>query len=109
MECKNNGGLRDTLIKNDRLCNFVQVAENFHIIDNDRVTVIADDKLIRKMESGEAVTALELMKGSVNIRKSLLKELKTVEILGYDELRGFGERQYDCFVGYARGLIKDGE
>lgn len=109
MECKNNGGLRDTLLKNDRRCNFVRVAESFRMIAQDTVTVIADDKLIRKMESGEAITALELMKGSVNTRKSLLKKLETVKILGSDELYGFTEGQYDCFVGYVRGLIKHGE
>jgi hypothetical protein len=44
------------------------------------------------------------MKGSVNIRKSLLKKLETVEILGDYELCGFREGQYNRFVGYVRGL-----
>jgi len=103
MECKMKV-LSDNICKLDRRKYFEDVAKSFIVILDDTVTVIVDDELKSKLNSGLPVTNRELQRGSVNIRKTVLDKLKTEDIKD-GELFFLADGQYDDFIGYMRGLI----
>lgn len=102
MECKELGGLPEVICKYERVCAFVDVADSFRIIPSDTITVVADQDLAGKVRSGEIVSARELQRGSLNIRKYLVNKL------GIDggELPILTDDQYDDFLGYMAGIFK---
>jgi len=63
MECKESGGLLDEICKLDKQCAFFDVAAKFRVIEDDTITVIADQNLAEKINMGEYVTPLDLQKG----------------------------------------------
>lgn len=101
LECKEMGGLSDEFCKLERSLSFEDVAKNFVVIEDDTVTVVADQKLAQKMNKGEKVSITELQKGSVRLHSSIAKKLgcenKELPILKAD--------QYDNFLGYMKTLI----
>jgi len=108
MECKEKGGLDLELCKSEKLLKFKEVAELFRVIDDDTYTVVADMKLINKIKSKNLISSIELVKGSVNMRKSYIDRLKlnSLEMYGYPELYELAEEQYDLnFLGYMKGLF----
>lgn len=108
MECKEKGGLDLELCKSEKLLKFKEVAELFRVIDDDTYTVVADMKLINKIKSKNLISSIELVKGSVNMRKSYIDRLKlnSLEKYGYPELYELAEEQYDSnFLGYMKGLF----
>ena len=108
MECKEKGGLDLELCKSEKLCKFKEVAELFRVIDDDTYTVVANIDLINKIKSKKTISSIELVKGSVNMRKSYIDELKlnSLEKYGYPELYELAEEQYDSnFLGYMKGLF----
>lgn len=101
MECKERGGLSDEICRLDRKKAFADVTEKFRMIPEDTITVAADLNLVEKLRAGASVSARELQRGSVSIRKSRLKELHIQE----GELPYLSEDQYDCFIGYMKSLL----
>lgn len=101
MECKAMGGLRDETGKQERKCAFSDVAENFRVISEDTVTVVADAELSSKISKGLAVSAKELQKGSVSMRRSVLSRLGCIQ----GELPVLAKDQYDMFLGYMKSLL----
>jgi len=105
MECKRDDTTYTELIKKEKLNKFKDIANDFKIIDDDTVTVIANNVIIDRLISGQTITSHELIRGSVGIRRSYLRRLEIIKI-GSDELLGFADGQYDSFLGYAYGLLK---
>jgi len=101
MECKEMGGLSDEICKCERKNAFVDVAKSFRVIPDDTITVIADPDLSVKLRTGASVSARELQRGSVNLRKSLIKQLH----IKNSELPSLSEGQYDSFLGYMKNLL----
>lgn len=101
MECKEMGGLSDGICRSERRKAFVDVAKNFRVIPDDTVTIIADLDLSEKLRIGAFVSTRELQRGSVNIRRSIIKQLHLKE----SELPSLSVGQYDCFIGYMKGLL----
>ncbi len=100
MECK-MGGLSDNVCKRERRNAFVDVAKGFRLIPDDTVTVIADPDLLAKLSAGAVISARELQRGSVNLRKSVIKQLHLQE----SELPSLTIGQYDSFLGYMKRLL----
>ncbi len=100
MECKQMGGLSESISNADRRCDFADVAEKFKVISEDTVTVLVDPVLIEKLHSGVTISNRKLQRGSVNMRRSLLKELGVTE----SELPYLTSDQYDDFVGYMKNI-----
>ncbi len=101
MECKEMGGLSDEICKRERRNAFVDVAENFRVIPDDTITVIADPDLSEKLRNGVVVSARDLQRGSVNLRKSIIKQLHIKD----SELPSLTAGQYDRFLGYMKSLL----
>ncbi len=101
MECKEMGGLSYKICKYESRHAFVDVARNFRVIPDDTITVIADLGLAEKLRTGAFVSAQELQRDSVNIRKSLIKQLR----INDSELPSLSEGQYDQFLGYMKTLL----
>jgi CRISPR-associated endonuclease Cas3-HD len=101
MECKKMGCLSDDICRCERNRAFKDVAKKFKVIDEDTVTVIADTYLIDKLKRNIDISANELQRGSVNLRRSVLKQLG----LHKTELPCLTSEQYDDFLGYMKSLI----
>jgi CRISPR-associated endonuclease/helicase Cas3 len=101
MECREMGGLHDNVCKRERRNAFVDVAKGFRLIPDDTVTVIADPDLLEKLSAGAVISARELQRGSVNLRKSVIKQLHLQE----SELPSLTIGQYDSFLGYMKSLL----
>lgn len=101
MECKEMGGLPDDICKCECKKAFVDVADKFKIILDDIVTIVADSKIVAKLRSGIEVSANDLQRGSVSLRKGVQKKLNLQEM----ELPYLTEEQYDDFLGYMKTLI----
>lgn len=101
MECKEMGGLSDEICKHERKKAFVDVAEDFRVIPDNTITVIADPDLSEKLRTGAVVSARELQRSSVNLRKSVIKQLNIKE----SELPSLTAGQYDSFLGYMKSLL----
>ncbi|TEB11621.1 DEAD/DEAH box helicase [Pelotomaculum sp. FP] len=100
-ECKMRGALSEEICKADRLHEFETVAKKFRVIDEETVTVVASPTLATKIQAGEQVSAKELQRGSVNLRKSVLARLGLPD----SELPMLSDLQYDAFLGYMKSLI----
>lgn len=100
MECRQQGGLPESICKADRLCDFADVAEKFKIISENTVTVVSDIEIARRLQLGQFVSKRELQRGSVNMRHSTLKELGLAD----KELPFLSEDQYDDFLGYMKNI-----
>lgn len=100
-ECKMSGALSEEICKADRLHEFETVAKKFCVIDEETVTVVASQALVAKIQAGEQVSAKELQRGSVNLRKSVLVRLGLPD----SELPMLSDLQYDAFLGYMKSLI----
>lgn len=101
MECNEIGGLSDEICRCENKRAFVDVADKFKIIPDNTITVVADLKIVAKLHSGIEVSANELQRGSVSLRKIIQKKLKLQEM----ELPYLTEEQYDDFLGYMKSLI----
>lgn len=101
MECREMGGLSDEICKHERKNAFVDIAEDFRVIPDDTITVIADPDLSEKLRTGAVVSTRELQRGSVNLRKSVIKQLHIKD----SELPSLNTRQYDSFLGYMKSLL----
>ena len=101
MQIKSMGGLSDEICKLDRGRNFADVAKKFRVISDDTITVIAKPELIEKLHAGKSVTAQELQRGSVCLRKSTLEQLQIKDM----ELPLLTNEQYDNFLGYMKSLV----
>lgn len=101
IECREMGDLSDEICKQERQYAFVDVAKKFRIIPDDTITVIADLSLSEKLRTGAAVSARELQRGSIYIRKSIVKQLNIKD----GELPFLSAEQYDCFLGYMKSLL----
>ncbi|MCS7464203.1 DEAD/DEAH box helicase [Paenibacillus doosanensis] len=101
LECKMMGTSPDEINKLERKCAFLDVATNFKVIPEEHVTVVADAELAGKLSQGIVVSATEMQKGSVSMRRSVLRKL------GCDqgELPVLEKEQYDSFLGYMKSLI----
>lgn len=71
------------------------------MIDEETVTVVASPALVAKIQAGEQVSAKELQRGSVNLRRSVLTRLGLLD----SELPMLSDLQYDAFLGYMKSLI----
>lgn len=100
MECRESGGLPEEICKLDKQCAFLDVAAKFRVIEDDTITVIADKNLAEKISMGEYVDPIDLQKGSVNLRQSVLKKL----CVDANELPVLLPCQYDGFLGYMKTL-----
>ncbi len=100
-ECKMLGELPQHICKKDRLNEFAYVAETFRVIPDETITVVADQILAKKIRAGLKISARELQKGSVAMRKPILQALG----LACDELPILREEQYDAFLGYMKTLV----
>ncbi|HWR40827.1 MAG TPA: CRISPR-associated endonuclease Cas3'' [Patescibacteria group bacterium] len=101
MECKESGGLSAEICKLDKQCAFLDVAAKFRVIEDDTITVIADQNLADKIRMGEYIAPIDLQKGSVNLRRSAIRSL----CVGGAELPMLSPSQYDCFLGYMKTLV----
>lgn len=101
MECKEMGGLSDGICKCERRKAFADVAKDFRVISDDTITVIADLNLAEKLRTGAFVSTRELQRGSINIRRSILKQLHVKE----SDLPSLSAGQYDGFLGYMKTLL----
>ncbi len=101
MECKEMGGLSDGICRSERQKAFADVAKDFRVIPDDTVTVIADLDLSERFRAGAFVSTRELQRGSVNIRRSIIKQLHLKE----SELPSLSAGQYDGFLGYMKSLL----
>lgn len=102
MECKQMGDLSDSICKSDTRRDFSDVAKSFRVISEDTVTVVVDPEIISRLRSGESVSPRELQRGSVNVHKSILRELGIAEM----ELPFLEANQYDGFLGYMKGILE---
>jgi hypothetical protein len=100
-ECKMRGALSEDICKADRLHKFETVAKKFRVIDEETVTVVASPTLTAKIQAGEQISAKELQRGSVNLRKSVLARLGLPD----SELPMLSDLQYDVFLGYMKSLV----
>ena len=106
MECRESGGLPTKICQDEKNYSFQDVADQFRVIDDNSVTVVADMDLVSELEKGETVQSNELVRGSVNVRQYVVKELRLNVIRGYPELFKFSEAQYDSkFLGYMKAIM----
>jgi len=100
MECRESGGLPEEICKLDKQYAFLDVAKKFRVIEDDTITVIADQNLADKISMGEYVAPIDLQKGSVNLRQSVMKKL----CVDATEIPVLLPCQYDDFLGYMKTL-----
>ena len=93
--------MSDGICRSERQKAFADVAKDFRVIPDDTVTVIADLDLSERFRAGAFVSTRELQRGSVNIRRSLIKQLHLKE----SELPSLSAGQYDGFLGYMKSLL----
>lgn len=100
-ECKISNNLSQEICKDDNQKNFETVSQKFRVIEEETITVAANQTLVEKLKTGVQVSAKEFQRGSVNIRKSVLKQLNLPDM----DLPMLSESQYDEFLGYMKSLI----
>ncbi len=93
----------DVLCK-EAIESFEDVDHEFHIINESKVTVLADPYLAERMVKGEKVTWRELQRGSVRIYTTVLRRLP-VQVLEEGELYMLPKNNYDSFLGYMKSLV----
>jgi CRISPR-associated endonuclease/helicase Cas3 len=87
---------------------YPKVAELCRLITADTQTVIVDQELAAKFETGNTInfpTAQEIAMGSVEIWRSRLSDLAPKSLGPGGELLALSPDQYDEFLGYMRGII----
>ena len=103
MECKELGSLPEEICKLDKRCAFIDVAAKFRVIEDDTITVLADQSLAKRINRGEYVSPRELQRGSVNLRRYVAKILH----VDMTELPTLSNDQYDDFLGYMRAFLEE--
>lgn len=101
IECKRGNKTYQDICKYERHCDFAAVAENFKVINDETVTVVADRSLAENIRKGKFVTQREFQMGSVNMRQAVLNQLG----IKNDTLPILSENQYDNFLGYMKSLV----
>lgn len=100
-ECKLSGSLSDDLRRAEKQRAFSSVAEQFRVIKDETITVIADQQLASRVRSGERISSRELQRGSVSLRAEICGRLR----LGVEGLPCLTAEQYDGFLGYMKSLV----
>lgn len=95
------GGLPDGICKLERQKAFSDVSRKFRVIPDDTMTVVADQKLLRKLHTGELISPGELQRGSLHIGCNLIKRRHLTK----SALLSLSAEQYDDFIGYMKSLI----
>lgn len=89
------------LVINEEIQNFIQVENDFKVIDSDTRIVIVNSNIAKRMKY-ESVDWRELQKVSVQISKYKLDECKTPII--FDNIYQWN-LEYNDFLGYMAGII----
>ncbi len=88
--------------------NFPEVAKLCRLITSETQTVVVNQALIERFESGEKElfpSSREVMLNSVQVWENKLVDLPVKPIGFGRELLGISEGSYDGFLGYMKGLI----
>jgi CRISPR-associated endonuclease/helicase Cas3 len=85
--------------------NFPDVAHEYRVIEDETVIVLVDPTR-SAFESGNKVTAAEIVRGSVRVRKSLEKKYALRPLDGKDELFAWTLDYDPDFLGYMDGVLR---
>ena len=96
--------ISEEILKAERNGDYPTVEELFRVIKSDTETVIADPKLIERLEYGDKVTADEIQAGSVQIWSSRGRDWAVEEFSRIPGLKKWS-LLYDSFLGYMAGVL----
>ena len=92
--------------KYERNHEYPEVATICKIIESDTRLVVMNPDTTRMLENGEKVSSIQLIKNSVQIWATKIKELNLVPIRGHDEIFKWPANEYDPeFLGYMRTVL----
>ncbi|MBI3097089.1 MAG: CRISPR-associated protein [Planctomycetes bacterium] len=83
---------------------FPEVARKFRVITEDTVTAVVDEGLAQRLAQHERVTATELQRLSVQIRRYREGEYALNPIPGHEDVYAW-TLKYDAFLGYMAGVL----
>jgi hypothetical protein len=81
------------------------VDELYRVIDDETVTVLVDPAL-RRLENGERLSAIEILRGSVRLRKKAAEKFAVRPVRGSDELYAWTLDYDPEFLGYMAGALR---
>jgi CRISPR-associated endonuclease/helicase Cas3 len=85
---------------------YPEVAEMCKIIDSDTRLVVINPDITRKLENGEKVNSIDLIKNSVQIWAPKINDLRLKPVNGYNEIFKWPEDGYDPkFLGYMKMVL----
>lgn len=90
-----------SLLQEEDEMQFASVADHFHVIESNTVTVIVDDTLCAQIRERKGDWQ-QLQKHSVSIRRSHIDNRNLIEV-AHGIYRW--TKQYDPFLGYMRGVL----
>jgi CRISPR-associated endonuclease/helicase Cas3 len=94
----------EAIKKAEEKLNFPDVAKLYRVIDDDTEPVVVGETL-KRLEGGERLSAADLMKGTVRIRKHNIEKFSIRRVLGFDDLYAW-TLDYDAeFLGYMSGVL----
>ena len=92
--------------KQERYQEYKEVEKLTRVIDADTRTVVICPEIIRRLESREKVSSVEILQNSVQIWSNKIYKLGLQEFQYHPELYHWGSYPYDPdFLGYMEGLL----
>lgn len=96
----------DKIQESERNHEYPEVAEMCKIIDSDTRLVVINTDIIRKLENGERVKTIDLIRNSVQIWAHKINDLRLNPVNGYNEIFKWPEDGYDPeFLGYMKMIL----
>jgi hypothetical protein len=88
------------------MLNFPEVAKHYRVIDDDTEPVVVGD-VLKRLDNGERLSASDVLKGTVRIRKKTLEKLGIRRhVRGFDDLLAWTLDYDPDFLGYMAGVLK---
>jgi CRISPR-associated endonuclease/helicase Cas3 len=94
----------EAIKKAEQKFNFPDVARVYRVIDDDTEPVVVGE-VLKRLEGGERLSASDLLKGTVRIRKHNIEKFSVRPLRGFDDLYAW-TLDYDAeFLGYMSGVL----
>lgn len=105
LEIKEGKGLSESIIKFENAHDYPAVADRFRIITSDTRTVVVDKKLVEHVENREPVPWPEIMRNSVQLWSSRIKDLGMEPVHPGSDLYVWNNLYDPLLLGVMKGIL----
>jgi len=95
------------IVKAERVANYPQVEKLCRVITSETETVLIDDELHRRIESGERINSREWQAASVQLWTNKIAQFGLQHLRGSDELFYWPHRYDSEFLGIMSAVVED--